>query len=321
VPPATRGSSASAFVLAFNEHCASVVADAAHVPNLVGVPVVSRTPWAPLPTATQCMPPSAEASATPLAANTISLDCSWLGAVVPVASFSYQTTHGTESCAPVKAMSGSTPLRVGSMFSVGSALPAGNRSIPVCCQQKPPRGALAVPPGVTPKQLVEPGPMGRSTKIWSGWIAPTSCVDVSCHVIQGPGFVGSGAAAGVPALPPATDGFSASWAVWMLSEGTGTLLAPPLPRPCPANTHLFWVASNRLAKTLLAPNVPPTVFSYHVAHGTVRPAPAKSMAGASPFWPWSKFSEPLGGAPLELPPTVPFPRVVQAPPANERENT
>ena len=60
--------------------------------------------------------------------------------------------------------------------------------------------------------------------------------------------------------------------------------------------------------------------SYHVAHGTVRPAPAKSIAGASPSWPWSKFSEPLNvGAALERPPTVPLPRVVQAPPANERE--
>ena len=62
------------------------------------------------------------------------------------------------------------------------------------------------------------------------------------------------------------------------------------------------------------------MFSYHVAHGTVRPAPAKSIAGASPSCVWSKLSEPLNvGAALERPPTVPMPRVVHAPAANERE--
>src|SRR5438874_12017793 len=108
----------------------------------------------------------------------------------------------------------------------------------------------------------------------------------------------------------------------MLSDGTGTLLAPPLPRPWPANTHLFWVASKRLAKMLLLAKPVPVVFSYHVAHGTVRPVPAKSIAGASPSWPWSKLSEPLNvGLELDRPPAVPLPRVVQAPAANERTNT
>src|SRR5262249_30195229 len=66
----------------------------------------------------------------------------------------------------------------------------------------------------------------------------------------------------------------------------------------------------------------PVVFSYHVAHGTVRPAPAKSIDGASPSWPWSKLSDPENwGFALDRPPTVPLPRVVHAPPANERENT
>ena len=70
---------------------------------------------------------------------------------------------------------------------------------------------------------------------------------------------------------------------------------------------------------LLAPKPVPVVFSYQVAHGTVRPAPAKSIAGASPSWPWSKFSDPGNvGAALDLPPTVPLPRVFQAPLANER---
>jgi len=45
------------------------------------------------------------------------------------------------------------------------------------------------------------------------------------------------------------------------------------------------VLSKRLANTLLLPKPVPVVFSYHVAHGTVRPAPAKSIEGASPSWP------------------------------------
>ena len=64
------------------------------------------------------------------------------------------------------------------------------------------------------------------------------------------------------------------------------------------------------------------MFSYHVAQGTVLPAPAKSIDGASPSCAWSKLSEPLNwGLALESPPTVPLPRVVHAPAANEREKT
>src|SRR6516225_10556971 len=71
---------------------------------------------------------------------------------------------------------------------------------------------------------------------------------------------------------------------------------------------------------LFAPKPLPSVFSYQVAHGTVRPAPAKSIEGASPSWPWSKFSDPANvGLALDLPPTVPLPRVSQAPFANDRE--
>src|SRR5215831_4848833 len=140
---------------------------------------------------------------------------------------------------------------------------------------------------------------------------------VSCQVTQGPGLVGS------TAEPPATEGFSADWSVWMFSEGTGTL-PPPVPRLWPAKIHLPWFASpvlsKRLAKTFLFPKPVPVVFSYQVAQGTVRPAPAKSIAGASPSWPWSKLSEPLNcGLALERPPTVPLPRVVHLPPAKERE--
>src|SRR6185437_11557386 len=100
----------------------------------------------------------------------------------------------------------------------------------------------------------------------------------------------------------------------MFSEGTFGPL-PPLPRLCPANTHSLLAASNRLAKMLLVSKPVPEVFSYHVAHGTVRPAPAKSIAGASPSCAWSKFSEPeKSGLADDRPPTVPLPRVVHAPP-------
>ena len=72
----------------------------------------------------------------------------------------------------------------------------------------------------------------------------------------------------------------------------------------------------------LASKPVPDGFSCHAAHGTVRRAPAKSIDGASPSWPWSKFSDPLNCGPaLERPPTVPLPRVVRAPFANERTNT
>ena len=49
----------------------------------------------------------------------------------PLASCSYQTTHGTVSFGPVKAMSGSTPSRVGSMFSVGSPVALTGRRVGV----------------------------------------------------------------------------------------------------------------------------------------------------------------------------------------------
>src|SRR5947209_16000941 len=71
---------------------------------------------------------------------------------------------------------------------------------------------------------------------------------------------------------------------------------------------------------LLLPKPMPVVFSYHVAHGTIRPMPAKSIEGASPAWVWSKLSDPEKGLTPseERPPAVPAPRVVHTPPANER---
>jgi hypothetical protein len=166
------------------------------------------------------------------------------------------------------------------MLRLGSSAGEPTRGMPVCWKQKPPIAGTcplisATPAGVTPSQLAIPGPSGRETKIWSLPFA----VEVSCHATQGPGLVGS------TALPPATDGFSASWPVLMFNDGTGT--APDV-RACPENSHLPWLASPVLSKRLakicfLPPNA--VVSSYHVAHGTVRPAPAKSIAGASPSWP------------------------------------
>ena len=62
-------------------------------------------------------------------------------------------------------MSGSTPSRVVSTLSDGSAAPT--RSTPTCCQQKPPIGAAAgsAAAGFTPLQFAGPGPIGFSTKI------------------------------------------------------------------------------------------------------------------------------------------------------------
>ena len=91
-----------------------------------------------------------------------------------VLSFSYHTTHGTESwtplASPVNAMSGSTPLRVGSMFRLGSVPPLPTRGMPVCWKQKPPIAGTwpvpsATPAGLTPSQFAAPGPIGRLTKI------------------------------------------------------------------------------------------------------------------------------------------------------------
>src|SRR5205823_5594217 len=75
------------------------------------------------------------------AANTISL---LRRPGTALASFSYQTVHTTLSSCPVKAMSGSTPARVGSMFRVGSTVvsrsvdwPESRRSSPTCWKQNP----------------------------------------------------------------------------------------------------------------------------------------------------------------------------------------
>jgi hypothetical protein len=87
---------------------------------------------------------------------------------MPLAFCSYQTTHGTVSFLPVNAKSGSTPSRVGSMFSGVSPVsddasaPGAKRLTPVCCQQNV--LTLVPPPGWLRWQSV--CLMAREAKIW-----------------------------------------------------------------------------------------------------------------------------------------------------------
>src|SRR5262245_55684480 len=84
--------------------------------------------------------------------------------------------------------------------------------------------------------------------------------------------------------PPATEGFSAVRSVWMLSDGT------PAARSWPDGSHLLAAALKRLAKMFVAfPSC--ELGSYHDTHGTVRPAPAKSIDGASASWSCSMLSD------------------------------
>ncbi len=72
----------------------------------------------------------------------------------------------------------------------------------------------------------------------------------------------------------------------MFNDGIG-MSPPPRPRLWPPKIHFPWLASpvlsKRLANTLLFSKPGPCVFSYQLAHGTVRSVPAKSIEGASPF--------------------------------------
>ena len=116
----------------------------------------------------------------------------------------------------------------------------------------------------------------------------TGAVSVSCQVIHGPGLVGS------TAEPPATDGFSASCVVWMLIDGTSTplertaILSGEDPLALVGVAGVIEAAREDVvvaeagAEGVLVPGRP----------GTVRPAPAKSIDGASPSCFWLKFSDP-----------------------------
>src|SRR5437764_8517867 len=82
----------------------------------------------------------------------------------------------------------------------------------------------------------------------------------------------------LPAIvaPPATEGFSAVRFVWMLSDG----IPAPSARSGPDGSHRFAPALKRLAKIFVGS--PKWTFgSYQATQGTVRPAPAKSIDGAS----------------------------------------
>ena len=68
---------------------------------------------------------------------------------MPLAPSSYHTVHGTVSLGPVKAMSGTSLFRVGSMFSVGSPAAAWRR------------GAQPLEPGLLEAEAVDGRPAAR----------------------------------------------------------------------------------------------------------------------------------------------------------------
>src|SRR5919199_6075492 len=195
---------------------------------------------------------------------------------MPLAFCSYQTTQGTVSLVPVKAKSGSTPSRVGSMFSVGSPVgdgaraPAFSRLVPVCCQQNV--LTLVPPPGWFAEQSVFLIP--RDAKIWFLAAASVVAPSFSCQATHGTG------SAPAPAAPPTSAGFSAVRSVWMFSDGTPRFAV----RSWPSGTQTFAAALKRLAKMFVAPPGRFELGSYQAVHGTLRPVPAKSIDGASASW-------------------------------------
>src|SRR5437867_5079071 len=76
--------------------------------------------------------------------------------------------------------------------------------------------------------------------------------------------------------PPATEGFSAVRFTWTLSDG----MFAPFDRSWPDDSHRFAPALKRLAKMFVGSSKW-KFGSYHATQGTVRPAPAKSIDGAS----------------------------------------
>src|SRR4051794_3859584 len=285
VPAATRGFSASWVATLLSEQASSAACEAAQGPKLCGGEVVSSGfvwPAVPAPTACQWKPPSAGASETPFAAKI----CSFSDGRAPVSvlsPFSYHTTHGTASLGPVNASSGSTPARVGSTFRDGSpeeedvSAVFESRSAPTCCQQKTP--VVELGDGLKPVQGAAPDDCFTplETKIWRVAAPSFAAPSFSSHATHG-----TGSAPAVVA-PPATAGFSAVRFVLMLSEGT--LFGGA--RSCPSASHwpppvLAELAAKRLAKICVwTPPLRCGFGSYQDTHGTVRPAPAKSIDGAS----------------------------------------
>src|SRR5262245_25745285 len=275
-PAATRGFSASLPATLFSEQASSAACDSAQGPKPCVAPEVSSTclsPAVPLPTACQWKPPSAAASETIFAAKTC-----WLvrSPERPVGPSSYQTAQATVSFAPVNAMSGASPSRVGSMFRVGSPDADGlgddgsSRRSPTCCQQNP--FTLLPPAGVKP---VQAAPVigcftAFETKILECAASSVAAPSFSFQTTQGTGSFPATVA------PPATEGSSAVRSVWMLRDG---MRLPPA-RSCPEGSHTLAPALKRLAKMFVGE--PKASFgSYHATQGTVRPVPAKSIDGDS----------------------------------------
>src|SRR5262249_27611339 len=118
-----------------------------------------------------------------------------------------------------------------------------------------------------------------ATKIWRSVVSSFGTPSFSSQATQGTGSLPATAA------PPATDGFSAVRRGLMLSDDRWSG-----PRPWPEGSQTFAPASKRLAKMFVGQ--PDASFgSYHATHGTVRPAPAKSIDGASASSVGSMFSE------------------------------
>src|SRR3989442_137453 len=212
--------------------------------------------------------------------------------LIPVGSSSYQTTQATVSSLPVKAMSGWTPERVGSMLSVGSPLSSGvgesgsSRSRPTCCQQKP--FSLFPPAGFVPTGHAAPAVAclrAFATKICRS-VVSLATPSFSSHATHGTG------SAPATAAPPATDGFSAVRRTWMLSDGRWL----PPERSCPEGSQRFAPALKRLAKMLVG-HPRAATGSYPGTPRPGRPAPAEPV-GAAPSPPGgAKFGgggEPLG---------------------------
>ena len=171
-------------------------------------------------------------------------------------------------------------------------------------------GASATPLGVTVSQFACPG-----RPAWTRRSGPCRrpARSPSCQVTHGPGLVGR-----PPIHQPPTGSRRSGWCG---CSATGRAPAPPLPRPWPAKIHLPWcvavvepagedvVGAEAGAGRVLVPgrprNGPPGAGEVD-RRGLAVLALVEVQRAVNV------------GAALELPPTVPLPRVVHAPLANER---
>ena len=233
VPAATRGSSASLVGSAFSEHACSASQRSRRrcwprVEHALGVVADRRQlkPPSTVPSAVSCRAPRPWPRTPSRCRRSLPAPSSGRVLLVPD-----DPRHGVvragERDVRLDAVARGVDVQRRIARRGARRPPAGSRS-----RRSPGRRpwASATPAGVTPSQFAMPGPSGLETKIWF-LSAPGAFASVSCQVTHGPGFVGS------TAEPPATEGFSASWPVWMFSDGTAGPL-PPLPRLWPAKIHL-----------------------------------------------------------------------------------